>query len=50
MRGLISFLSFFFVLGTVGALELDNITMGQAIYRSIIGLTIFWLSVKKYID
>lgn len=48
MRKIISFLSFLFVIGTAGALELDNITMGQAIFRSIIGLTILYISSRKY--
>lgn len=48
MRGIISILSFLFVIGTAGALELDNITIGQAIIRSVIGLTIFYISSRKY--
>ena len=50
MRGIVCFLSFIFVLGTVGALEMDNITIGQAIFRSIVGLSIFYFTSKKYWD
>lgn len=48
MRGIICFISFMFILGTVGALEQDSISIGQAIIQAIIGLIIFYFTSKKY--
>lgn len=45
---MISFLSLLMIIGTMGALELNSITIGQALIRSIILLVIFYKSSKKY--
>jgi len=45
---MISFLSLLMIIGTVGALELNNITIGQALIRSAILLLVFYISSKKY--
>ncbi len=37
----ISFLGFMFLIGTVGGMEHDTITLGQGILQSIIGLVVF---------
>ncbi len=39
--GAICVTGFFFVAGTVGALENDSITIGQGILQSIIGIAAF---------
>jgi hypothetical protein len=36
------------IIGTAGALELDNITLEQAIIRSVILLLVFYISSRKY--
>lgn len=45
---MISFLSLLMIIGTMGALELNDITIEQALIRSIILLVIFYKSSKKY--
>ena len=40
-------LSFLFVLGTVGAIEQDMISLKTGVIRSIIGLVILWVSIEK---
>lgn len=45
---MISFLSLLMIIGTAGALELNNITIGQAVIRSVILLLVFYISSKKY--
>lgn len=37
----ISFLGFMFLIGTVGGMEHDTITLGQGILQSIISLVVF---------
>lgn len=39
--GILSFLGFMFMLGTVGAMEHDTIALGQGAIQSIIGLAVF---------
>lgn len=45
---MISFLSLLMIIGTAGALELNNITIGQALIRSTILLLVFYISSRKY--
>lgn len=45
---MISFLSLLMIIGTAGALELGDISIGQAIIRSLLLLVIFYKSSKKY--
>jgi hypothetical protein len=49
-RGYVSVISLILLIGTQGALELGDISIGQAITRSIVLLIIFYISVKKYFD
>lgn len=44
--GLVSILAFLWVLGTVGALECDNITILQAVVQSAIGIVVGWIGLK----
>ena len=39
--GIISFMGFMFVLGTVGGMEHETITLGQGMLQSIIGIAVF---------
>lgn len=41
--GTIAFLSFLFLLGTVGSVEQDTIPLGTGVIRMIAGLAAFWL-------
>jgi len=41
--GVLAFLSFFFVFGTVGAMEQDMIGLGVGMVRGSIGLALMWL-------
>lgn len=41
--GVLAFLSFFYLLGVVGAVEQDTITLGAGMIRMGIGLGCFWL-------
>lgn len=45
---MISFLSLLMIIGTAGALELNNITIGQAVIRLTILLLVFYISSRKY--
>ena len=45
--GLTTALSFLFVLGTVGAIEQEMISLKTGVIRSIIGLVILWVSIEK---
>lgn len=47
LRGVINFISFMLLLGTAGDLELDRITLIQAVIRSMIFMLIFYISRKK---
>ena len=44
--GLMAILAFFWVLGTVGALECENITMLQAAVQGAIGVAAGWIGLK----
>ena len=44
--GLLATLAFFWVLGTVGALECENITMLQAVVQGTIGVVAGWIGLK----
>ena len=44
--GLLATLAFFWVLGTVGALECENITMLQAVVQGAIGVAAGWIGLK----
>lgn len=44
--GTLAFLSFFFVLGTVGAIEQDMIPLGTGTIRMSIGMAVFYLFCK----
>ena len=46
IKWLLIVLSSLYVLGTVGAMELRDIAIGQAIIRSTIGMTVLYLSTK----
>lgn len=39
--GVLCFLSFMFLIGSVGAVEHNNITLGQGLLQSVISLTVF---------
>lgn len=41
--GTIAFLSFLFLLGTVGSVEQDMIPLGTGVIRMVVGLAAFWL-------
>ena len=41
--GTIAFLSFMFLLGTVGSVEQDMIPLGTGVIRIVAGLAAFWL-------
>jgi len=41
--GTLAFLSFFYILGVVGAVEQDTMTLGAGMIRMGIGLGCFWL-------
>lgn len=41
--GVLAFLSFFYLLGVVGAVEQDTMALGAGIVRMGIGLGCFWL-------
>ena len=45
---MISFLSLLMIIGTAGGLETGDLTIGQAVIRSIILLLVFYISSKKY--
>ena len=44
--GTLAFLSFFYMLGTVGAMEQDNISLGIGAIRAFIGLGCFGVFCK----
>ena len=44
--GLLATLAFFWVLGTAGALECENITMLQAVVQGAIGVAAGWIGLK----
>lgn len=44
--GVLAFLSFFYLLGVVGAVEQDTMTLGAGMVRMGIGLGCFWLFCK----
>ena len=44
--GTLAFLSFFYILGVVGAMEQDTMTLGAGTVRACIGLGCFWLFCK----
>lgn len=46
---LLMFLSLIYLFGTVGSLEINSITLGQAIIRCIISLVFMAVSVITYI-
>jgi len=43
--GLMAFWGFMLILGTAGASDLGNITTGQAMFQSLIGLALFAVGV-----
>lgn len=45
---MISFLSLLMIIGTVGNLEMNIITIGQAVIRSTILLLVFYISSRKH--
>ena len=45
---MVAVISLLYVIGTMGALELGDIGIGQATIRSVIGLIVFYYSSKKY--
>ena len=47
---MISFLSLLMIIGTIGALEIDNILFGQAVIRTAILLLVFYISSKNAFD
>lgn len=47
MRGMVGFISFIFLVGTAGALELGNIGIGQAIIQSSIASAILYICTKE---
>lgn len=48
MRKIIAIISFFMMLGQVGALDLGNELTGQVVFKLLTLLVIFCLAVKKY--
>lgn len=44
--GTLAFLSFFFLLGTVGAVEQDMISLKSGTIRMAVELLVFWLSCE----
>lgn len=44
--GVLAFLSFFYLLGVVGAVEQDTMALGAGMVRMGIGLGCFWLFCK----
>lgn len=48
--GLLAITSFLGLLGTVGTLELDRITLAQCLARSLVFLAIFYYTSRKCTD
>lgn len=50
MRKIIAIISFFMMLGQVGALDLGIKLTGQVVFKLLTLLVIFCLAVKKYME
>lgn len=44
--GLLAILAFFWVLGSVGACECENISLGQCMIQSLVGIVGVWGGLK----